>query len=161
MACSPWNTNENSPSKSPEKPVKNMWNYHEKFHWIFMGFNFIVRAACKISLSSAPGEELAFKTCFHSVPPFSLCFPPCWRKNVNRPLYWVCKFLYRPCRLCVNTQKNSFVQILSNIHESCTHKLWKKKGANFPETLIYWEDETYKNPFNSCFVFTFPAWVVF
>ena len=37
----------------------------------------------------------------------------------------------------------------------------KKKGANFPETLIYWEDETYKNPFNSCFVVTFPAWVVF
>ena len=33
----------------------------------------------------------------------------------------------------------------------------KKKGANFPETLIYWEDETYKNPFNSRFVFTFPA----
>ena len=42
MACSPWKTNENIPSKSPEKPVKNMWNYHEKFHWIFMDFNFIV-----------------------------------------------------------------------------------------------------------------------
>ena len=22
--------------------MKNMWIYHEKFHWIFMGFNFIV-----------------------------------------------------------------------------------------------------------------------
>ena len=25
-----------------KKPMKNMWIYHGKFHWIFMGFNFIV-----------------------------------------------------------------------------------------------------------------------
>ena len=33
----------------------------------------------------------------------------------------------------------------------------KKKKANFPENLIYWENKTYKNPFNSCFVVKFPA----
>ena len=37
-----WKTHENFPLNSPEKPMKNMWIYHEKFHWIFMGFNFIV-----------------------------------------------------------------------------------------------------------------------
>ena len=38
----PRKTHENSPLKSPERPLKNMWIYHEKFHWIFMGLNFIV-----------------------------------------------------------------------------------------------------------------------
>ena len=42
MVFFPWKTHENSPLKSPEKPMKNMWIYHEKFHWIFMSFNFIV-----------------------------------------------------------------------------------------------------------------------
>ena len=39
-----WKTHESSPLKSPEKPMKNMWIYHEKFHWIFMGFNFVVKS---------------------------------------------------------------------------------------------------------------------
>ena len=33
----------------------------------------------------------------------------------------------------------------------------QKKRANFPENLIYWENKTYKNPFNSGFVVKFPA----
>ena len=28
--------------------MKNMWIYHEKFHWIFMGFNFIVIQGIKV-----------------------------------------------------------------------------------------------------------------
>ena len=29
--------------------MENMWIYPEKFHWIFMGFNFIVEAAIRMS----------------------------------------------------------------------------------------------------------------
>ena len=53
-----------------------------------------------------------------------------------------------PSRLCDNTPENRFFQILSNIHEPRVRIIYEKKnknknkktkGANFPDTLIYWE----------------------
>ena len=35
-----------------EKPMKNMWIYHEKFHRIFMGFNFIVNVEPRVFWST-------------------------------------------------------------------------------------------------------------
>ena len=57
-----WKTHENSPLNSPEKPMKNMWIYHEKIHWTFMGFNFIVLCGSHLQSQRVFYDEDDYRT---------------------------------------------------------------------------------------------------